>query len=73
MSNLAMVLLLLAAMTLFYVAIGMENKRLVEVASMALIGAVLVAFLVWFVLCGPRPEYMQEHTTINAPPIEMRD
>ena len=27
MSNLAMVLLLLAAMTLFYVAIGMENKK----------------------------------------------
>lgn len=72
MSNLAMVLLLLAAMTLFYVAIGMENKRLVEVASMALIGAVLVAFLVWFVICGPRPDYLPPYGT-GEQPIEMRD
>lgn len=72
MSNLAMVLLLFTALTLFYAAIGMENKRLVEVACTVLIGAVLVAFLVWFILCGPRPDYLPPYGT-GGQPIEMRD
>ena len=33
---------------------------------------VLVAFLVWFVICGPRPDYLPPYGT-GGQPIEMMD
>ena len=39
---------------------------------MLLIGVALLAFLAWFVLCGPTPSYLPEYGT-GTQPMEMRD
>lgn len=50
-------LLLLTLMAL-YAAVATGNKKVVEVASMTVIAAALLAFLVWFIFCMPAPDYM---------------
>lgn len=37
------------------------NRRIAEVAGMVVIAVMLVAFLVWFVLFCPAPDYMPEY------------
>jgi len=72
MTCLLISLLLLAALILFHSAIEHGASEDVEKACMVLIGAVLVAFLAWFVLYGPTPDYLPPYGT-GTQPIEMRD
>lgn len=66
-------LLMLALLTL-YVAVAAGDKKRVEIAGMAVIAAVLLAFLVWFVLCMPAPDYMPEAgSDPQQIPYQMKD
>lgn len=72
MTCLLFALLLLAALIVFYLAMATDNRKAIECACMVLMGAVLVAFLAWFVLFGPTPDYLPPYGT-GIQPIEMRD
>ena len=72
MTYLVITLLLTSALVALYVAVAAGKRELVEGACMVLMGAVLVAFLAWFVLFGPTPDYLPPYGT-GTQPIEMRD
>ncbi|WP_405736127.1 hypothetical protein [Bifidobacterium sp.] len=63
---------LLLSVVAFYMAMAADESRTVEAACMLLIGVALLAFLAWFVLCGPTPSYLPEYGT-GTQPMEMRD
>lgn len=66
--------MLLMALMVLYVAVAIGNKKVVEVASMTVIVAVLLAFLVWFVFCLPAPGYMPAHgSDPRNIPYQMKD
>ena len=71
-----MIRFLLAALLLIVVALCMlfasKESDPFDIAVWFLIGLGLIAFLVWFVLCGPTPDYLPPYGT-GTQPIEMRD
>lgn len=74
MTEIAMCALLFAALTFIYVAVATNNKEIVEVASMTAIAVVLMAFLVWFVLHGPTPDYLPPYgSDPREIPHQMKD
>ena len=44
---------LLLALVMLYAAVATGSRELVEVASMAVIAVVLLAFIVWFIAAAP--------------------
>lgn len=62
----------LLALVVFYLAMAVDKDRPVECACMFLVGIALLAFLVWFVLCAPAPDYLPPYGT-GTQPMEMRD
>lgn len=73
MDGLMFAMLLMALMAL-YVAVATGNKKVVEVASMTVIAAVLLAFLFWFVFCLPAPDYMPGYgSDPRNIPYQMKD
>lgn len=65
----AMVLLALIA---FHLTMTIDSDRPVKFACMFLVGIALLAFLAWFVLYGPTPDYLPPYGT-GTQPMEMRD
>lgn len=63
---------LLLAILAFYMAMAVDESRAVEAACMLLVGVALLAFLAWFVLYGPMPDYLPPYGT-GTQPMEMRD
>ena len=63
---------LLLAILAFYMAMAVDKSKVVEAACMLLVGVALLAFLAWFVLYGPTPDYLPPYGT-GTQPMEMRD
>lgn len=73
MDGLMFAMLLMALMAL-YAAVATDNKKVVEIASMTVIAAALLAILVWFVLCMPAPDYMPGYgSDPRQIPYQMKD
>lgn len=72
MNNALLFTVILLALVVFYLAMAVDKDRPVECACMFLVGIALLAFLAWFVLYGPTPDYLPPYGT-GTQPMEMRD
>lgn len=60
---LVMFSLLLICLDAVYLAVESGNRKAAEAAMAAMVAVTLLAFLVWFVLYGPTPDYLPPYGT----------
>lgn len=72
--NAFLFVVILLALVALYLAMAIDRDLPVMAACMFLVGVALLAFLMWFVLYGPTPDYLPTYGSDPRDiPAQMRD
>lgn len=72
--NAFLFVVILVALVALYLAMAIDSDVPVMAACVLLVGVALLAFLMWFVLYGPTPDYLPAYgSDPREIPAQMRD